>query len=232
MDVFTRFKQSLKESIATKAGLRSTSAHLLATIEASEDWEALERRLVELRTLNRKRQQEALERMEPLARRIEGLLARARAAKLIVVRQSLQRQAEEYEQELESYDEPSKVYSANCRMLTELIKQIQRGRAMAERFVEADSIDAVAARLEEIVVTHEAAMDAVADLEPAMRVERQEVGVDASKDRLPLRHSVEVSRQEQSAGKTASETGGVVAPAASSNSPSRIEALERKLYED
>jgi hypothetical protein len=171
MDLFASFKETLKKSAALLKGRSDPVLELRDAIEASDNWDGLERRLMDLRAVSRKRQQEIVERLEPLAKQVEHLLARAREAKVKVLKQNLLRQAEGYMQQLEAEDEPAKIHSANCRMLTNLIKQAQRARAMIERGIEADAIDLITTRFEEVVVAHESTLEAAGELESAGRVE-------------------------------------------------------------
>jgi hypothetical protein len=171
MDLFASFKGTLKKSAALLKGRSDPVLELRNAIEASDNWDALERRLMDLRAISRKRQQEIVERLEPLAKQVEHLLTQAREAKVKVLKQNLLRQAEGYMQQLEAEDEPAKIHSANCRMLTNLIKQVQRARAMIERGIEADAIDLITTRFEEVVVAHESTLEAAGELESAARVE-------------------------------------------------------------
>jgi len=171
MDFFASFKETLKKSAALLKGRSDPVLELRNAIEASDNWDALERRLMDLRAISRKRQQEIVERLEPLAKQVEHLLTQAREAKVKVLKQNLLRQAEGYMQQLEAEDEPAKIHSANCRMLTNLIKQVQRARAMIERGIEADAIDLITTRFEEVVVAHESTLEAAGELESAARVE-------------------------------------------------------------
>ncbi len=186
MDIFYRFKQALKEAArAARVRPESGLADLAQMIDYAADWESLDAQLVVLRARSRKRQQEVLERLEPLAKRVEALLEAARNAKIKVVRQNLLRQAEGFMRELESEDEAAKIHSANGRMLTELVKQVRRARAMGERGVDAEVIEAIAAHLEEAVVAQEGASDAAAELESAGAFDTgEEVSVAEVENRL------------------------------------------------
>ena len=82
MDFFGNFKEALKRSLGKLKKKGDPSVELLKAIEASDNWEALEDQLVTLRTRSRKRQQDVLERLEPLAKRVEEKLAEAKGAKI------------------------------------------------------------------------------------------------------------------------------------------------------
>jgi hypothetical protein len=193
------------------------SADIMAAIEQADNWETLENRVAGLRALSRKRQQEVMERLEPLAQRIESILAQAREAKVKIVRQNLLRQAEGYMQELEAEDEPAKIHAANCQMLTNIIKQVQRARAMSERGIDAEAVDLITTHLEEIVVTHETALEAAQELEAAGRIETPaEVSVASLQKRLSSVYDL---------GETEA------APQESAQPDKSVQDLEKKLYE-
>lgn len=218
MDLFASFKLSLKKSVSALKGKDDPTAALLRAVDASDNWEGLEKRLIELRAVSRKRQQEVLERLEPLAKRVEGILAQAKEAKIKVMKQNLLRQAEGYVQELEAEDEPAKIHGANCQMLTNIIKQVRRARAMAERGVEAQAIDTITTRLEEIVVSHESALEAAAELD--------EAGAIAT----PASTSVSSLEKRLSAVYDAGEDETAEA-ASAPDADQQTKALEKKLYE-
>lgn len=217
MDLFAKFKDTLKKSVAALKRKEDPARELMKAIEASDNWDTLEKRLIELRAVSRKRQQEVLVRLEPLAKQVESLIAQAKEAKVKVVRQNLLRQADGYMQQLEAEDEPAKIHSANCAMLTNIVKQVQRARAMGEGRVEADAIDLITTHLEEIVVSHEAAMEAAAELESAGRIEGpKEVSTASLEKRLSSIYEVE-------------ETP--VRGAAAQDVEKDISDIEKKLYE-
>jgi len=217
MDLFATFKETLKRSVGALKKQDDPAVALLEAISAADNWEGLERRLVELRAVGRKRQQEVLERLGPLAERIEGLLANAREAKVKVMRQNLLRQAEGFMQELESEDEPAKIHASNCAMLTNIIKQVRRARAMAERTIDADAIDSISTHLEEIVVAHESTLEAAGELEEAGQIATPgEVSVATIEKRLSAVYDTgEAADAELDTGEAGQD----------------IEDLEKKLYE-
>jgi len=218
MDLFGTFKQSLKKSVSALKGKSDPSAALLQAVEASDNWESLERRLIELRAVSRKRQQEVLERLEPLAKRVEAILAQAKQAKIKVMKQNLLRQADGYVQELEAEDEPAKIHGSNCQMLTNIIKQVRRARAMAERGVDAQAVDTITTRLEEIVVSHESAMEAAAELDQAGEISTPGAASVSSIERR-LSAVYEVGEDEEPE------------EAAGADTDEQTRALEKKLYE-
>lgn len=218
MDVFGKFKEALKKSVGRLKGKDDPSLDLLKAIESSDNWEALEQHLVELRVRSRKRQQEVVDRLEPLAKRVEEKLAEAKKAKIKTIRENLLRQAQGYLHELEAEDEPAKIHSANCDLLTSIIKQVQRVSAMGDRVIEAENIDAISVRLEEIVETHDSAVDAAKELELAGQGSAAE-GVDAGKIEQRLSSLYADDAEADASGE-----------AAGSSSP-EAEELERKLYE-
>ncbi|MCX7013246.1 MAG: hypothetical protein NTW86_11925 [Candidatus Sumerlaeota bacterium] len=218
MDLFASFKQSLKKSVSALKGKDDPTAALFKAVEASDNWEGLEKRLVELRAVSRKRQQEVLDRLEPLAKRVEGILAQAKDAKIKVMKQNLLRQAEGFVQELEAEDEPAKIHGANCQMLTNIIKQVRRARAMAERGVEAQAIDTITTRLEEIVVSHESAMEAATELDQAGEIS------------TPVSTTASSLEKRLSAVYDLGDDDVQEEPAAA-DSDEQTKALEKKLYE-
>jgi len=167
MDLFRLFKNSLKRTLSAIKKQDDPALCVIDALEAAEDWDGLEERVIALRAVSRKRQQEALDRLAPLAQRIEELVQQAKGSKIRVVKQNLLRQADGYMQELEAEDEPARIHGANCTMLTNILKQVRRAKAMAERGISDDAIDVIATHLEEIVVEHESVLDAVSELENA-----------------------------------------------------------------
>lgn len=167
MDLFRLFKNSLKKTLSAIKKQDDPALRVIDALEAAEDWDGLEERVIALRAVSRKRQQEVLDRLAPLAQRIEELVQQAKGSKIRVVKQNLLRQAEGYMQELEAEDEPARIHGANGTMLTNILKQVRRAKAMAERGISDDAIDVIATHLEEIVVEHESAMAAVNELESA-----------------------------------------------------------------
>ncbi len=160
MDPFTKFKGALRKSLERVKGKTDPAIELMQAVEAAGDWKSLEEKLTVVRTINRKRQQEILERLEPLASRVEELLKQAKKERISVKKQNLLRQAEDGMRELEAEDEPAKIYSANSQAITNIITQVRRARAMSERGIETESIDALTVQLEEIVVGYDDAMEA------------------------------------------------------------------------
>lgn len=175
MERFTKFKEMLKSQLRSRREKAPQSLDLTEVLEQADNWDALESRLVELRARSRRRQQEVLERLEPLARRAEEILSKAKAANIKIVRQHLLRQAEGYLHELEMLDEPAKIHSANCKLLTNIIRQVQRAAAMEEPMVTASAVDALTSRLEEIVTDYEDAREAAEELDSAGVVREEEM---------------------------------------------------------
>ncbi len=160
MNLFSTFKEKLRASVTRQRKPGSPTEEILKAIDAADNWESLQFKLVDLRTVSRRRQQEVFERLEPLARKVEELLAAAKEAKFKVMRDNLLRQAETYMAQLEAEDNPAEVHSATCNMLTRVIQQVQRAGAMQESGVTAEAIDAIAAHVEEIVEGYEDATGA------------------------------------------------------------------------
>ena len=219
MDLFAKFKENLKQSLSGLKKRGDPSRELFDAVEAADNWETLKEHLAKLRALSRRRQQEVLERLEPLAERVEGLLAQAKEMKIKVMKQNLLRQAQGYMRELEAEDEPARIHSANCEMLTNIVKQVERARAMSERGIDEEAVDAIATRLEEIVVTHEATMEAAGELEAAGRITTPgEVSMDALQARLSAVYDTGKADED--------ETG----PAAATRE--QIGDIEKELYEE
>lgn len=217
MDLFAKFKENLKKTLAAVKKPGDPAYELVKAIDAPDNWESLERLLVEHRTRARRRQQEVMERLEPLAQRVEETLAKAKETKVKVIRQNLMRQVESYMDELEAEDEPAKIHSSNARMLTNVIKQVQRARAMSERGIGADAIDAIATQLEEIVVDHETAMEAMDELDSAGEINTgKETSPAAIEERLAAIYDTGEDDQ--------------AAPAESSDD--ELDALEKRLLEE
>jgi len=172
MDLFRKFTEALKQSVAAIRGPGDPAGELLEAIDKADNWQSLERKLAEQRCISRRRQQEVLESLDPLATKVEALLAQAKTARIKVVRENLLRQAEGYMHQLEAEDYPAEIHSANCRMLTQLIKQVQRAAAMQAAGVTADAVEGVAVQLEDIVENYESAAGAVSELEPATAAQR------------------------------------------------------------
>lgn len=167
MDMFKKFKQTLRARLALLQKPEDPARDLLKAIEQADSWENLQKSLVALRTIGRRRQQEVFERLEPLAHQVESLLEQAKAARIKVLRDNLLRQADGYLQQLESEDGAAEVHGASCVLLTNILKQVQRAAAMEEAGVTADMVDAVASRLEEIVETYQTTSEAVQELDAA-----------------------------------------------------------------
>ncbi|MBN2310097.1 MAG: hypothetical protein JXR94_14075 [Candidatus Hydrogenedentes bacterium] len=218
MEFFSKFKEALKGSVAKLRRPGDPSAELLKAVEAADNWDQLEQRLIELRALSRKRQQEVLERLQPLADQIEAKIAEAKAAKIKVIKENLLRQAQGYMKQLEAEDEPARIHSANNEMLTGLIKQVQRARAMTERGVEANAIDLITTRLEEIVVSQEEVFEAAAELEEAGRIAgTEDVSVEGLEQRLSAVYDTGAESSEPEPAKEQTDKG--------------IRDLEKELYE-
>lgn len=169
MDIFETLKKSIRVSIG-KLQRDPSLAEIIQAVNACGDWNVLENRLYELRTISRKRQQEILDRLEPLAERVEDIVAAAKKAKFKVKRQSMLRQADDLMRELESEEEPAKLYSANGQMLTKLIMQVRRARAMSDRGIDSETIDQVATNLDSIAVQYQDVLDATADCDAAVEL--------------------------------------------------------------
>ncbi|MBP8128712.1 MAG: hypothetical protein KA184_03965 [Candidatus Hydrogenedentes bacterium] len=178
MEGFSGFKQALLRVVAGIPGPADTERELLRAIDESEDWQKLGEHIENLRTLARRRQQESVETIEPLARKAEGLVQKAKETRISVVRKNLLRQAEGYLHEIETIDEPARVYAANVRLLTDLLKHIRRAAAMREQGVSAATIDAITSRVEESVSAYEELADAARSMADADRpVEEQPLAV-------------------------------------------------------
>ncbi len=219
MDLFKSFKNALTKTLSAMKTKDDPALRVIDALEAAEDWDSLEERVIALRAVSRKRQQEVLERLAPLAQRIEELVQQAKASKIRVVKQNLLRQAEGYMQELEAEDEPARIHGANGTMLTNILKQVRRAKAMAERGISDDAIDVIATHLEEIVVEHESVLDAVSELE------------NAGEERAPVPvRTADIERRLSAVyGPEQEESGEEMAAVAS---PDITEAaLEAKLYE-
>lgn len=173
MDLFKTFRETLKGKLR-RAKKEPAWPELLAALDTAQDWDVLEERLVGLRAVSRKRQQETLDRLEPLAKRVEEMVAQARETRIKVIKNNLLRQADGYMAELEAEDEPAKIHGANCAMLTNILKQVRRGKAMAERSIDAEAVDTITSHLEEIVVAHESTLEAMAELEQAGDIRQDE----------------------------------------------------------
>lgn len=167
MDILETSKKAIRVSIE-KLRKDPSLAEIIQAVNTCGDWNALENRLYELRTISRKRQQEILDRLEPLAERVEEIISVAKKTKFKAKRQSLMRQADDLMRELESEEEPAKVYSANAQMLTKLIMQVRRARAMSDRGIDSEAIDQVAVNLDSIVVQYQDVVDATSDCEAAV----------------------------------------------------------------
>jgi hypothetical protein len=171
MSTFNDFKKRMTAAFARLRPTTDPEYALLKAIQGSGDWGVLEERLLEARALARRRQQEALGRIEPLASHVASLVDRAKTERIRVKKQHLLRQADDYMRDLESEEEPARIYSANARMLTNLIAQVRRARAMEERGVEAGALDAFTDRMEAIVVGYEGVLDAAGEVGDAGTLE-------------------------------------------------------------
>ncbi|MFO7976360.1 MAG: hypothetical protein R6V12_17195 [Candidatus Hydrogenedentota bacterium] len=219
MDFFKSFKNALKSTLNAVKTKDEPALRVIDALEAAGDWNSLEDRVIALRAVSRKRQQEVLECLAPLAQRIEELVQQARATKIRVVKQNLLRQAEGYMQELEAEDEPARIHGANCTMLTNILKQVRRAKAMAERGISEGAIDTIAAHLEEIVVEHQSVLDAVGDLESA------------GQDQIPAEvQTVDIERRLQAVYGPEEEASSATETTTTENDISE-KTLEAKLYE-
>lgn len=167
MNPFESFKGALKKVFSRGKHRGGPTPNVIDALDAAADWDTLEEQLVAQRAISRKRQRDAVQRLAPLAARVEALVSQARASKVRVVRENMLRQAQGYMQELEAEDEPAGVHAANCAMLTRVLKQVRRAKAMAERGITAEAIEAVSSQLEEALVEQEAVLEAASDLERA-----------------------------------------------------------------
>lgn len=165
MTTFERFKRALKRTVSTLGQRVPPGEELAAAIDSADDWPTLERKLVDLRTRSRRRQQEVLERLQPLSDKVEQLLAEAKQARIRVIRDNLLRQAEGYMQQLEAEDQPAAVHGGNCALITNLLKQVRRAQAMEASGVTADAVEAIAAQFEDIVSEYEMVREAAHELD-------------------------------------------------------------------
>ncbi len=223
MEPFAKFKNTLKRSVSALKGKSDPSVELLKAVETADNWDTLENRLVELRALSRKRQQEIVDGFGPLVERIEALLDKAKATKVKVIKQSILRQADGYIQELEVEDEPAKVHAANCKMLTNILKQVKRARAMTERGIEPESIDAIATHVEEIVVAYESTLESAGELEAAASESSVAADVDTSSLEKRMANVYETP--------DTAETDRETEPEDEKSDDSDIEDIKSKLYE-
>ncbi|MFP4502231.1 MAG: hypothetical protein ACLFTT_14615 [Candidatus Hydrogenedentota bacterium] len=212
MTAFEHFKRTLARTVNHLRGPRQPGEELMAAIDSADDWHTLERKLGDLRTRARRRQQEVLERLQPLSDKVEQLLTEAKKARIRVVRDNLLRQAEGYMVQLEAEDQPAAVHGANVTLITNLLKRVQRAKAMAASGVTPDAVEAIAAQLEDIVGDYETVQEAARDLEEA--------------DVDPVSEAPQAGNIEARLGALTVETEAVPTPEAESN----VEALERKLY--
>ena len=183
MDSFNAFKKLVARSVEKVRKRGESSERILAAVDGARDWDQLERALIEVRVLSRKRQQEVLARLAPLAEQAQAKLAEAKAARVRVLRDNLLRQAEGYLQQLEAEDEPARIHGNNTQLLTQLIKQVQRARALSDNGVHVGIVDGIGDRLEEVLVEHEEVADAAAELESIGRSEVRETAATESVER-------------------------------------------------
>lgn len=171
MEMFAKFKEQLQKAVHALRGPGNTAEEILKAVETADNWSELETKLLDLRTVSRRRQQEVFERLEPMAARVEELLAESKKTRIKVMRNNLLRQAEGYMEQLEAEDKPAEIHSATARMLTNILKQVQRAAAMQESTITAEAIDAIAARMEDIVEVYAEASEAARDLGQFDRVQ-------------------------------------------------------------
>lgn len=214
MEGFSGFKEALRRMVVGIQGPADTERELLRAIDEAEDWQKLEEHIENLRTLARRRQQESVENVEPLARKAEALLQQAKQTRISIVRKNLLRQAEGYLHEIEAIDEPARIYAANVRLLTDMLKHVRRAAAMREQGVSAATVDALTSRIEESVAAYEELADAARSMADADR---------------PVE---EVSPVADRPVKAASDASGLEAPGeADGDLDERLKAMEKRLFD-